>query len=615
MWNCYQRYHILATASTETAPSCSATGINDDVWYTFTATATAHRFVYSNVSAGTIATALYTGTPGSLTQLTGACLTGATQDFTGLTVGTTYYARVYTTVATATTLANFTVCVGTPPGAPANDEPAGAISLTVNADLACAVTTNGTTFSATASTEVAPSCSATGINDDVWFTFTATATEHRFIYSNVTTGTIATALYTGTPGSLVEIENGCLSGASQNFGGLTVGTTYYARVYTTVATAGTQTNFTVCVGTPPAPPANDNCSGAIALTVNADLTCTAVTSSSTVNATTSMAGTPCNGSPDDDVWFSFVATSTAHNVTIQNIAAVEGTGTDMFFQVLSGACGQTTSIVCSDPNTTSLTGLTVGETYLIRVYSYSNTLRATFDICLSTPPPPPPPPANDECAAATMLTAGGTFATNPVDGTNVGATTSSTPAPTTCFGFSGGDIWYSVVVPASGSLTIETGAASTGGAHLDTVFTVYTGTCGSLTQIDCDDDGAATQSYSMKALTGLTPGSTIFIRVYEYSNDVQTAFAISAYDASLSTGSFDNANFSYYPNPVTDVLEFSYSKTVTEVAVFNLLGQQLLTSKVNAAQGQVNLSTLAAGTYILKVSSENGSTAIKVVKK
>lgn len=229
---------------------------------------------------------------------------------------------------------------------------------------------------------------------------------------------------------------------------------------------------------------------------------------------------------------------------------------------------------------------------------------------------PPPAPANDECSTATALTVGGTYAAQLTDGTTVGATDSTQADPTTCFGFSGGDVWYSVVVPASGSLTIETGDSTTGDTGLDTVITIYSGDCAVLTQVDCDDDGAATGAYSFKSLTGLTPGSTLYIRVYEYNNDDAGGFAISAYDASLSNGSFDNTNFTYYPNPVKNVLNLSYNQEISSVEVFNMVGQKVSSNNLNATLGQVDMSQLPNGVYLVKVATANNqSKTIRVIKE
>ncbi|MFN3754983.1 GEVED domain-containing protein [Flavobacterium sp.] len=229
---------------------------------------------------------------------------------------------------------------------------------------------------------------------------------------------------------------------------------------------------------------------------------------------------------------------------------------------------------------------------------------------------PPPAPANDECIAAIALTAGGVYGEYLTDGTNLGATTSAQTAPVTCFGYAGGDIWYSVVVPASGNLTIETGNSSTGATGLDTVVTIYSGDCSALVQVDCDDDGAATGAYSFKSLTGLTPGSTLYIRVYEYNNDNVGGFGISVYDASLASASFDSNNFTYYPNPVKNILNLSYSQEISTVEVYNLLGQKMSANTIGANLGQVDMSNFASGAYLVKISTaDNQSKTIRVIKE
>jgi hypothetical protein len=82
----------------------------------------------------------------------------------------------------------------------------------------------------------------------------------------------------------------------------------------------------------------------------------------------------------------------------------------------------------------------------------------------------------------------------------------------------------------------------------------------------------------------------------------------------LNTGDFDNANFNYYPNPVTDILTLSYSNLISEVVIYNLLGQQVASAKPNATQSQVDVSGLTAGTYMVKVTSEEVTKTVKVVK-
>ena len=229
---------------------------------------------------------------------------------------------------------------------------------------------------------------------------------------------------------------------------------------------------------------------------------------------------------------------------------------------------------------------------------------------------PPVAPANVECTGAIALTAGGVYADYITNGTNLGATTSTQTAPVECFGFAGGDVWFSVQVPASGSITIETNDSTTGGTGVDTVITMYTTLtdCSSLTEVGCSDDEGI-GAYSLRSFTGLTAGSTLYIRAYEYGNNNAGTFGISAYDGSLATNSFDSANFTYYPNPIKNVLNLSYTQDITSVTVFNLLGQEMLTKTLNTTHGVIDMSSMASGAYFVKVTADNQTKTIKVIKE
>ena len=184
------------------------------------------------------------------------------------------------------------------------------------------------------------------------------------------------------------------------------------------------------------------------------------------------------------------------------------------------------------------------------------------------------------------------------------------------FATNGKDVWYSVVVPASGSITIETSTTAVGGAGMDTVVQVYSGSCNSLVAVNCDDDGSPEFAFGLTklSLTGQTPGATLLIRLFGY-NGATGSYSISAYDASLSGSTFDNASFTYYPNPVKSVLNLSYSQAITNVEVYNLLGQRMSANTLGTNQGQVDMSNLASGTYIVKVTSDNQVKSIKVIKE
>ncbi|WP_033369477.1 CARDB domain-containing protein, partial [Hymenobacter norwichensis] len=197
---------------------------------------------------------------------------------------------------------------------------------------------------------------------------------------------------------------------------------------------------------------------------------------------------------------------------------------DTVVEVYSGTCGSLTSIGCNDDivdgvetfSSLVVRGQTAGNTVYVRVFGFDASVgTGQFNICVTLPP------ANDNCAGAISLTTGTTCTVTT--GTNAGATNGTTPV-VSCGNTSipaSNDVWYSTVVPAGGSLTVTTSAAA-GSALDDTVLELYTGTCGSLTSIACNDDANAATLFSSATVTGLTVGSTVYIRVFGYDGDVPT---------------------------------------------------------------------------------------------
>ncbi len=84
---------------------------------------------------------------------------------------------------------------------------------------------------------------------------------------------------------------------------------------------------------------------------------------------------------------------------------------------------------------------------------------------------------------------------------------------------------------------------------------------------------------------------------------------------SVATNTFDNAKFSSYPNPVKYIFTVSYNKNITNVSVINLLGQELINKSNNDVQAKIDMSALATGNYLVKLTSDNEVKTIKIVKE
>ena len=165
--------------------------------------------------------------------------------------------------------------------------------------------------------------------------------------------------------------------------------TYYYGVLTDVGAEGPYT-ITVAATQCASPPGNDECENAMVLISNA--TCIQV-GFTTDNATETLPAIECDGftsAISNDVWFSFVATSTD-----QTIGVVGFNEADAMIELFSGACGALNSLQCEDltfpqaagENTTELLtegGLTVGQTYYVRVYDWGHASpEHNFEICVT----------------------------------------------------------------------------------------------------------------------------------------------------------------------------------------------------------------------------------------
>lgn len=502
-----------ATASAE-ATTCGGTK-DDDIWFEFVATHTSHNINLNNITGSTtdLFHVVYSGNNcGALTQL--YCSDPNNSVANNLVIGQTYKVRVYSWTSTANQTSAFQLCITTPPPPPVNDPCSGAISVPVNPTLACAQTTPGTIYSATASPE-ATTCGGTK-DDDVWFTFVATNATHRVSLTNITGSTtdLFHVVYSGNNcGALTQLY--CSDPNESWANNLIVGQTYYIRVYSWTGTAGQTSAFNVCIGTPPPPPANDECAGAIVAPVNPTMVCEDVVAGTVASATASPQANTCgNVNDDDDVWFQFTATSTAHLIEIKDVVAPTGSGstTDLYHVVYSGdQCGTLTQMYCSDPNFSIATNLIVGQTYRVRVYTTTATLNqtTTFNLCVSTPPPPV---TNDECDTAIVAAVNGTSnCTVVTPGSVYGATAS--PQANTCGNTNDDDdVWFQFTATST-SLIIS--LKDVAGSTTDLYHAVYAGDqCGSLTQVVCSDANSSTYaSYIV--------GNVYKVRVYSNASTPQ----------------------------------------------------------------------------------------------
>jgi hypothetical protein len=98
-------------------------------------------------------------------------------------------------------------------------------------------------------------------------------------------------------------------------------------------------------------------------------------------------------------------------------------------------------------------------------------------------------------------------------------------------------------------------------------------------------------------------------------NGCRSAASLAVTITTLANQEFDMTQFTYYPNPVIDLLNIKYSQEMTSVKVFNMVGQQLMSKQVNSDTVQVDMSNYANGAYFIQVTTENAIKTVRVIKK
>lgn len=236
----------------------SGSSLDADIWFSFEATQDLHEIVISNIvnSTGSSTDLKYEVYSGDIfgsdcSALTGIYCQNEPNDIlriAGLSSGELYYLRVSSHFPDTNTI-TFDVCVrNASPSPPANDNCAQATTI-VATDDQCSQVYPGTLAGATHS-PIAGTCSLEDpFLNDVWYSFTATATTHIVSIQDIGnangTGSFQLQLLQGDACfGLTEV--GCSSTEVSSFGGLVILSKYYLRV---ASDGGAHANatFNICL--------------------------------------------------------------------------------------------------------------------------------------------------------------------------------------------------------------------------------------------------------------------------------------------------------------------------------------------------------------------------------
>lgn len=269
--------------------------------------------------------------------------------------------------------------------APTNDDCSGATLITAVTG-ACLPNIVGDVTGATQS--IAPitvNNRASSVANDVWFSFVATKTRHLVNLSSSSSFDAVVSMYDSCGGNFIGSADANGAGVGESFfaGKLTMGSTYYIRVYHFGNTIPSTTTFSLCIGNstlPPPPPSNDFCLGAYSAAVATTTVSCIGTSVSTFYSSVETYSSSCwnSGSFDDGVWYSFTATATSAQINISNQSA----GLPVGWSLFTGSCSALSEIACNAGGNSIVSGLSVGQKYYICVFYQGVNIEGTFDLCV-----------------------------------------------------------------------------------------------------------------------------------------------------------------------------------------------------------------------------------------
>ncbi len=378
------------------APACGAPTVTNGVTTAFTQPFTVTPSVWGTPTGYEYEVGLTGFTPTGV----GTAFTGTSATITGLTASTSYqyYVRANCGGTFSAWAGPFSFTTTPPP--PANDDCAGAVTISCASSPVV-----GTTLNATLDASYVPVGPNLGTNTTergVWYRIVGDDQEYNITTcdpENLIGYDTRLSVYEGSCGTLIplvandDMSPTCSSGGS--FRSRVVfsafaGTDYYVFVHGFQSGTGLSAtgNFELNITCAPAciPQAYNQCANAVALTPN--VTC--VPQSFTTLCATPTAGlaNPAGVSifaSYTDSWFT--VTPTTSDFFIQ---FTYGTAAGLRYTFYSGACGTLTQLAPNNLITSGVEygifGATVGQTYYVRVGNAGAGTDGTFDVCVRSLP-------------------------------------------------------------------------------------------------------------------------------------------------------------------------------------------------------------------------------------
>lgn len=129
-----------------------------------------------------------------------------------------------------------------------------------------------------------------------------------------------------------------------------------------------------------------------------------------------------------------------------------------------------------------------------------------------------------------------------------------------------------------------------------------------------NDDGETSDTFIKTDACGQSTPIALSQNPHGFA-EVHLVMSVVGTSATAGTGDLAAVDFSYYPNPVKESLNMRADEEITDVKVFNILGQEVKSFAPSKLEANVDLTSLVAGTYFVKATVNDKIGSFKVVKE
>ena len=174
-------------------------------------------------------------------------------------------------------------------------------------------------------------------------------------------------------------------------------------------------------------------------------------------------------------------------------------------------------------------------------------------------------------------------------------------------------VWYTFTAFADGTVT---GTFENPVDNTDSLIVFYSAdnenaTLDDLTFVNsgtnvCDNANNHT-NISIEAVAG----QTYYILI---NSNVTSTITIES-DTVLSTEENTIEGFSFFPNPIKDVLNVNANQSIDQITLYNITGQKVMEQKINATSTQISLGNLPSGIYLMTARTGTIEATYKVIKQ